>query len=186
MKKKFALWAAGALAAAGIGVGVIAWASSQNQAFTIADRAGFYDSLGALTQDSSQIIVGKVVESKVAHDEQLKMDVTLATIEVFKVSDSASEPSKTVVVRQTGVGAEGLKYLAVGKVYAIFAMLSDQTSNQVREYDIRGVDAGIYAAGDSVTSAEQALASDTKFERLDPSTPDILPATILLSDITAF
>jgi hypothetical protein len=147
-------------------------------------RAHIYSSLKELVSDTPNIIVGKVKASEISHDEQLKMDVTLATVEVF--NDSKAESGDTVIVRQTGSTSSdvGSIYMQVNKVYVIFAVQSDQTTVAETEFDIRGVDAGIYEADGSVSSAAEALASDATYHRLDAKTPDKLPATIHLSDVT--
>jgi hypothetical protein len=146
-------------------------------------RVHIYNSLEELVSDTPNIIVGKVKASEVSHDEQLKMDVTLATVEVF--NDSKAEYGDTVIVRQTGSTNSdvGSTYMQVNKVYAIFAVQSDQTAAAETEFDIRGVDAGIYEADGAVSTAAAALSSDATYHRLDAQTPDKLPATIHLSDI---
>ncbi|MEY4367638.1 MAG: hypothetical protein RLZ28_1053, partial [Actinomycetota bacterium] len=90
-------------------------------------RAHIYSSLKELVSDTPNIIVGKVKASEISHDEQLKMDVTLATVEVF--NDSKAESGDTVIVRQTGSTSSdvGSIYMQVNKVYVIFAVQSDQT-----------------------------------------------------------
>ena len=165
-----------------------ACAAGNTQTFGSVDRANLYASLDSLISDSPQILIGKVTATNVVHDEQLKMDVTLATVEVYKVSKPSAETATSVVVRQTGTAntMANLKFMQVGRVYAIFAIISDQTANPNREYDIRGVDAGIYEADASVATTAQALASDATYSRLDSNSGDTLPASIHLSEIAGF
>jgi hypothetical protein len=146
-------------------------------------RHQLYDSVDALSSDSSAIVVGSVGTQEIV-DADIPFTVSTLTIErTFSTPtlggnlDGAVEPlspGMTIKVRQIGstdIGSIPAPILSSGGTYLLFltpTMLPSDRSGT--DFYITGGSAGMYAS------------DGPNFARVDPDSGDSLPSKLTLSD----
>lgn len=149
-------------------------------------RETLYNSLQAMADDSTVIVIGTPTSERVASDTGDNIDFTLDTFVVDTVvkGQQTVEVHDTITVRQTGTrpagttntktsGQSGVLFLDLGTRYLLYLTAWDDASEDSgAQYYITGVDAGIYVA--STTDGSDS------FTRANPDSGDTLPDSVTI------
>lgn len=141
-------------------------------------RVEFYNSVEALTADSSVVVVGTVVEQRSVTDIDPETPFTISTIEVVS-SEKGDGAASPLEVRQLGSSEESgpAPLLESGETYLLFLTPSGLDGDLASQFYVTGGNAGIYVAPQSAARSTEG-ATATTFEQVEAEEGDELPAQL--------
>lgn len=175
-------------------------------------RVRFYDSLKAITKDSTLVVVGTAGPQTVADDLNTGVDFTRTEFGVSKVLKHKGElpQNNSIIVRQDGSNipaqenaasqSPSTPLLESGKTYMLFLTVATGLPGELAsQYYVTGANAGLYmdaATAPPVTASAQSNSNESSaaplrklapgtFVPTDPSPEDDLPSSATPSDVEA-
>lgn len=186
-----------ALALAGILV-LLTGCATQSSSFVAGSRAELYDSLEELVQDSSAIVVARVLDQAVATDID-DMPFTLSSVEIQHALNPtglgpaspggndvvALSQGDNVIVRQIGDGASASEatFLDVGATYLLFLTTSGLPGELASHFYVVGVTAGIYEPVAGAQAQSSTEIDEMEFRHVGEMSPDRLPSNFTTADL---
>lgn len=152
-------------------------ASSQDDASM--SRVQLYASLEELSDASTVVVVGSVVNQALARDIDELTEFTISTIQIEEVikSDGKRESGGTLQVRQLGGGEQAAPtpVLSAESKYLLYLTPSGLAAPLESQFYVTGANAGIYAS-----AAVNARGTDapSEFVQVDAEPGEQLPPTV--------
>jgi len=152
-----------------------------------ASRAVIYESVEALAQDSSVVVVGTPVSQTEVRDLDDVTDFTVTTFEISEVVQQNTDasppaPGSTVEIRQLGTAAYDpipAPILTVGTSYLLFLTPSGLDGEQASQFYVTGGNAGLYSA-----PTDSAVRGTPTFTQVSAEEGEELPVTIKPSELS--
>ncbi len=172
-----------AIATVLIGVsGCSALGFQQETTTTHVSRVTIYDSLKSMAVDSTDVIVGTVIDERTVADLNPQTPYTIAGISVVEVAKSTSGIAIDDRVEVRQLGGEGLigpvPHVEKGETYLFYLAQSGLDGDLAAQFYVRGIAAGIYRWSETNAQGEE----DPLFEQFYRDEADQLPQTIRLSE----